>query len=51
MRYAFALTAVTATFAAEMPKDEARARELYDSGKRHEDLLNRKIVRPAIPGY
>ncbi|KAL8294469.1 hypothetical protein RB597_007860 [Gaeumannomyces tritici] len=43
MRCAFALTAVTAVFAAEMPKDEARARELYDSGKRHEDLLNRKI--------
>ncbi|KAH9429679.1 hypothetical protein MCOR02_009416 [Pyricularia oryzae] len=43
MRYSFVLAAATAVFGAEMAKDEARAAELYDSGKIHEQLMMKKI--------
>ena len=44
MRYALALGAVAGgALAAEMPKDEARAAELYDSGIIHEQSMMRKI--------
>ncbi|CRK28876.1 hypothetical protein BN1708_015356, partial [Verticillium longisporum] len=37
-----ALTAASVSFAKEMPKDEARAAELYDSGKMHETIMGKK---------
>ncbi|EEY16551.1 conserved hypothetical protein [Verticillium alfalfae VaMs.102] len=37
-----ALAAASVSFAKEMPKDEARAAELYDSGKMHETIMGKK---------
>ncbi|KAG7126399.1 hypothetical protein HYQ46_010483 [Verticillium longisporum] len=37
-----ALTAASVSFAKELPKDEARAAELYDSGKMHETIMGKK---------
>jgi hypothetical protein len=34
----------------EMPKDEARGRELYDSGIVHEELMAKKMVSAPPPG-
>lgn len=50
MRYSFVLAAATAVFGAEMAKDEARAAELYDSGKIHEQLMMKKIVSLPLAG-
>ncbi|ROT38201.1 hypothetical protein SODALDRAFT_333973 [Sodiomyces alkalinus F11] len=38
-----ALSAANAAFAKEMPKNEALAAELYDSGVLHEEIMNRKM--------
>lgn len=48
MRFSTLAGAAMATapaFGREMPKDEVRGAELYDSGVVHEALMNRKIVR------
>lgn len=39
------LAASRSTFAKELPVDEVRAAELYDSGYMHEELMARKMVR------
>lgn len=40
---AAAVTVATPAFAKEMPKDEARAAEFYDSGLMHEQSMQRKL--------
>ncbi|CRK16700.1 hypothetical protein BN1723_011058 [Verticillium longisporum] len=41
---AVALTAATAVVGRELPVDEDRAAELFDSGVRHMDLMAKKIA-------
>jgi hypothetical protein len=38
-----------AAMAAEMPVDEFRAAELYDSGLMHQKVMEKKIVRQPAP--